>query len=68
MTVRYIFGSNFTDLNLFQVSLLTILILRRYKSLSPELSGWLDRLRFRLPVYRPSNFLKGVSQHHRVCA
>ena len=27
----------------------------------------MDRLRFRLPVYRPSNFLRGVSQHHRVC-
>ena len=37
-------------------------------SLQSDRSGWLDRLRFRLPVYRPSNFLKGVSQHHRICA
>ena len=33
-----IFGSNFSDLNLFQVSLFTILILRRYKSLAVILS------------------------------
>ena len=38
MTVWYIFGSNFSDLNLFQVSLFTILILRRYKSLAVILS------------------------------
>ena len=38
MTVWYIFGSNFSDLNLFQVSLFTILILRRYKSLAVIIS------------------------------